>query len=64
MNIEHQLFIAETNERGDVIWVWRKSEGSGPARPIRHPSRHLTSVETAQVSGAPRAAIIQWLSQH
>ena len=62
MDRGNPLFIAETDERGEVIWVWQHIRALGTTRPIRHPSKHLGEIETAQFSGASRHSIIEWLS--
>ena len=56
-------FVAETNERGSVVWVWRHDPFCRSAHPIRNPSRHLPDTQKRETSfsGAPPEAIIEWL---
>ena len=63
MTAKTRLFVAETNERGQVVWVWRYDEDQGVAHPIHDALTQLTGLEKSRVefSGAPSAEIIKWL---
>lgn len=63
MNAQRSLYIAETNEKNQVVWVWKQGKHGRSPRPVNHPQHHLAEVRSAQVWGASREAIVRWLSE-
>ena len=63
MGKDTPLFVAETNEHGEVVWVWRSESQGGRPRAVKTPARHLGETGTARFSGAPSAEIIDWLAR-
>lgn len=57
------LFVAETSEQGQVVYVWQYQEERGVAQPVRQAAAQLELVNrgNATFSGAPAAEIINWL---
>jgi len=58
-------FIAETDETGTVLWVWRFAPGDRIARPIDRPSVFKAELSHASVHGATPEAVADWFrAQH
>lgn len=53
-------FIAETDARGEVVWVWRKASSERIARPIMDASACFHELSAAEFSGAAPKAISEW----
>lgn len=59
------LFIAETDEDGRVTFVWRKRSSDLYPKPIgKDRAECLTALPHAQVAGATRTEIQEWLAAH
>lgn len=57
--------IAENNESGEVIWLWRWDGSNSRPRPLRAETLGKLPVANAVVHGASRAAVSKWLkAQH
>ena len=54
-------FIAETDERGAVLCVWRYAPGDRSARPLDGPSGYMRELSQASVHGASPTAVADWL---
>ena len=61
MTSDKTLYVAETDETGQVRFVWVAEPGRKSARPIRSPKRHIPLLPAAQFSGASAQAITGWL---
>jgi hypothetical protein len=59
------IFIAETDETGAVLWVWRFAPGDRSARPLERPSAFMPELSHASVHGATPEAVADWFrAQH
>ena len=60
---DQPLFVAETNDSGDIAWVWVQDEAARPARPVKRIGRHLSSATRrgSRFAGATPEAIIAWM---
>lgn len=57
------LYVAETDELGQVIALWRKSANSRIARPIDRFDLKLSHLESAECFGAARDKLADWITQ-
>lgn len=57
-------FIAETDEAGQVVWVWRFGPDDRVAKPVQPPCAHLVALGQADFFGAPEASMKDWLKRH
>lgn len=55
------ILIAETDEAGDVTWVWMLETGERIPRPVRRRDLGL-SLDRFKVAGAARTEIANWMS--
>ena len=56
------VYVAETDEDGDVQFVWIAKNGRRTVRPF-DPTRHKFHPDTpAEYSGAQKAAIASWMT--
>jgi hypothetical protein len=55
------LFIAETDTRKRVAWVWLKEDGARTARALSRDHTIRRVKETDEVFGASRAEVNRWL---
>ncbi|MGD9295472.1 MAG: hypothetical protein PVI41_11360 [Roseobacter sp.] len=62
MSNARAVYVAETDENGRVEWVWVSEPGRTPARPVRNFSSHMEKLQTGEVVGAPRAAVVNWVN--
>lgn len=51
-------FIAETDEAGDVLWLWRLRAGGRMARPVRDLDAIDLELKTCVIDGAPLHAVM------
>lgn len=54
------MLIAETNESGDVTWIWVLKNGEKYPRPFRQRDVGL-ALDRFKLAGAPRDAIASWI---
>ena len=54
------MLIAETNEAGEVTWVWVLENGEKFPRPFRRRDVGL-SLDRFKLAGAPREQIATWV---
>lgn len=59
-----KLYIAETDENGEVRCVWVSDKTSRAPRPVKHPLRHLNACADADFAGAGRDQITDWLVEN
>lgn len=55
------IFIAETDESGEVLWVWKLAAGARSARPIDRRSSPMPELLQGSVHGANPEAVAEWL---
>jgi hypothetical protein len=55
------LYVAETDDAGQIACVWYTEPGAKAARPVRTPTRHLALLGGAQCYGASAQDIDGWL---
>lgn len=55
-------YIAETDDRGEVAWVWVDSEGQKSVRPFDGKRHKFDRSAAAAYSGAQRDVIEAWLA--
>lgn len=60
MNTGDVLFVAETDELGQIVCVWRSDKTTRAPRPIKNPNKHLVDVLKAKCTGATREEIANW----
>lgn len=63
MSEKKLLYVAETNEAGQIEVVWVVNAMGRGAHPVKSPGRHLNLVADAACSGASPDAIHHWLQQ-
>jgi hypothetical protein len=56
-------FIAETDEAGDVLWLWRLRAGERMARPVRDLDAIDLELKTCVTDGATLDAVLSWLTK-
>lgn len=57
------LYVAETDDTGQIACVWYAEPGAKGPRPVRTPTRHVALVNAAQCYGASAQDIGGWLLQ-
>jgi len=55
-------FIAETDEAGNVLWLWRLQPGERMARPIRDLTTLDLELKTYVTDGASLDAVLAWVA--
>lgn len=55
--------IAENDERGNVLWLWRWDGANSRPRPLAPEALGDLALKNARIHGASRAAVSEWL-QH
>ncbi|MCF7702431.1 hypothetical protein [Loktanella sp. M215] len=56
-------YIAETDERGTVIWLWELHPGDRMARPVRKLSLLDQRLCDATIEGASLNSVTDWLAR-
>lgn len=54
--------IAETDEFGNVLWLWRQRPGERMARPVKELLSLDLELKTSVTEGASLDAILAWLT--
>lgn len=57
------LYVAETDELGNVVFVWFSDDMRPRARPLRDPGKHLPKLNGARFSGSSPEAIRVWMQK-
>ena len=57
-----RMLIAETDENGDVAFVWVKAGRSEPPHPVRNARRWIDRLPSLEIAGASRDAVSDWLA--
>ena len=56
------MLVAEVDEEGRVIWVWRYDAGAASAKPMQHGKAVSAGLSSYETFGAPRQAIYDWIA--
>jgi hypothetical protein len=56
--------VAETDDAGRVVWIWRHGPNDRHARPIADPSKHVNELGQARCYGSTPEAISEWFARH
>lgn len=56
-------FVAETDEFGRVLWLWRLKPGERLARPVQDLMSIDLELRTCATEGAPLESVLTWLTQ-
>jgi hypothetical protein len=56
-------FIAETDEFGNVLWLWRQKPCERMARPVKELLSLDLELKTSVTEGASLDAILAWLTK-
>jgi hypothetical protein len=57
------IYVAETNEVGQIDCVWYAASDQRAALPVQSPHKHLALLDQAHCSGASSHAIYDWLEK-
>lgn len=56
--------IAENDDSGDVLWLWRWDGSNSRPRPLRAGALKPEALRNAVVHGASPTAVTKWLEAH
>ncbi len=56
-------FIAETDQSGNVIWLWRLLPGNQKPRPVQDLDPIEIELKSSVIAGASLDAVLTWLTK-
>ncbi|PZQ99135.1 MAG: hypothetical protein DI533_00005 [Cereibacter sphaeroides] len=60
--MKKNMLVAEVDEEGRVIWVWRYDAGAVSAKPMQLGTAATAGLGSYETFGAPRQAIYDWIA--
>ncbi|GGB93561.1 hypothetical protein GCM10011363_07740 [Marivita lacus] len=64
MKTDNILYIAETDESGQVVCVWCTDANRSRPKPLRLPLKHRPEIKPSQCSGTTPSNLIKWMQDH